>query len=512
MPLLPQKVCELLHAHDFWSFRPIRFSFYVSHSGTTYSVSHYFNHTRPLSHLDNFRSFQIRQFELILTYYLVTLSTSWRPRTRSPNSARIWMEFPLPSRIAHAHLLVINMDGTKQYLRSVARCTMPWRPIDPSGTHPEYRLRHLRLLRSQHAHHGLHLRHLFRPHRLRAHRHLPTTPTLHLNATLLHRDHRDLCHPREQVLLSTKDIHADQLKSHQWSTGNLMSTSTTPTRSMVWISPPESARADFQATRTLKGWILYKSHSGSSCTRACTYTWLRRVAYGRETFVLPFDNIGTTVFVAGIGITTTHPQCRLGQTCYLSGSFSRPMSQPEGSYPKHGQRRCSTSPILAPDSTLCGRGKPTTHSWTGGRIGQGKIGRYYYLTRYGTSGLYSGHDTDGRALQGQPAASTTFDPSTLLISPGLREHLARWQSTHIIVGHQYTKWVKALKLPQPKQDILEKNLEKVNEWWQNQPDDASKTIQRASVAMGIDPCKHKGPPRMKSSSRSWLWRYWCTPD
>ena len=27
-------------------------------------------------------------------------------------------------------------------------------------------------------------------------------------------------------------------------------------------------------------------------------TWLRRVAYGRESFVLPFDNIGTTVFVA----------------------------------------------------------------------------------------------------------------------------------------------------------------------------------------------------------------------
>ena len=57
---------------------------------------------------------------------------------------------------------------------------------------------------------------------------------------------------------------------------------------------------------------------------------------------------------------------------------------------------------------------------------------------------------------------------------------------------QYKKWLKDLKLPQPKLDILEKNLEKVNEWWQNQPDDASKTIQRASVAMGIDSCKHKG--------------------
>ena len=27
-------------------------------------------------------------------------------------------------------------------------------------------------------------------------------------------------------------------------------------------------------------------------------SWLRRIAYGRETFVLPFDNIGTTVFIA----------------------------------------------------------------------------------------------------------------------------------------------------------------------------------------------------------------------
>ena len=180
------------------------------------------------------------------------------------------MEFLLPSRIALAHLLVINMDGTKQYLRSVARCTMQWRPIDLFGALPGYRLRHLHLHRSQHAHHGLHLRHLFRLHRLRAHRHLPTMPILHLNAILLHRDRRDLCHPREQVPRSTKDIHADQLKSHQWRTGNLMSTSTTPTRSMVWTSPPESDRADFQATRTLKGWILYKSHSGSSCTRAYT--------------------------------------------------------------------------------------------------------------------------------------------------------------------------------------------------------------------------------------------------
>ena len=44
----------------------------------------------------------------------------------------------------------------------------------------------------------------------------------------------------------------------------------TPTRSMGWISPPGSAKADFPATKTLKVWILCKSHSGSSCTKAYT--------------------------------------------------------------------------------------------------------------------------------------------------------------------------------------------------------------------------------------------------
>ena len=101
-----------------------------------------------------------------------------------------------------------------------------------------------------------------------------------------------------EALLSMRDTLVGQLKFHRLTNGNLTSTSTTPTRSMGWISPPESAKADFPVTKTLKVWILCKSHSGSSCNQGLHNTWLRRVAYGRETFVLPFDNIGTTVFVA----------------------------------------------------------------------------------------------------------------------------------------------------------------------------------------------------------------------
>ena len=36
---------------------------------------------------------------------------------------------------------------------------------------------------------------------------------------------------------------------------------------------------------------------------------------------------------------------------------------------------------------------------------------------------------------------------------------------------------------------MERNIEKVMQWWSNQPDTASRTVQRVSAAMGLDPQK-----------------------
>ena len=91
-------------------------------------------------------------------------------------------------------------------------------------------------------------------------------------------------------------------------------------------------------------------------------TWLRRVAYGRETFVLPFDNIGTTVFVAELVSQLRTRNVDLDKLATFPISLGWPMSESKGSHSKYGQRRRSTPPILAPGSTLCGRGEPTTHS------------------------------------------------------------------------------------------------------------------------------------------------------
>jgi len=97
----------------------------------------------------------------------------------------------------------------------------------------------------------------------------------------------------------------------------------------------------------------------------------------------------------------------------------------------------------------------------------------------------------GRALQGQQAASTTFDPSCLLVSPGSVDPWLVENQPTSLTDTQYKKCLKDLKLPSHKMTTLEKQLKKVTTWWNSQPDESAKTIQRASVAMGIDACKLK---------------------
>ena len=108
----------------------------------------------------------------------------------------------------------------------------------------------------------------------------PTPPTLsqqplnHANLTpqrhpLTPRSPRPMSSPGGSSAIN-EGYTCRPIESHRLTNGNLTLTSMTPTRSMGWISLPGSAKADFPATKTLKVWILCKSHSGSSCTKAYT--------------------------------------------------------------------------------------------------------------------------------------------------------------------------------------------------------------------------------------------------
>ena len=220
-------------------------------------------------------------------------------------------------------------------------------------------------------------------------------------------------------------------------------------------------------------------------------TWLRRVAYGRETFVLPFDNIGTTVFVAELVSQLRTRNVDLDKLAtFRARSAGQCLNQ------KEATQNMAKDVAQLLQSWL--PAQPSADVASQQRILELEAELAKVKSAASTSqttapqGSTPATTPIGRALQGQPAASTTSDPSALLISPGSVNSWLVDNQPSSLTDTQYKKWLKDLKLPQPKQDILEKNLEKVNEWWQNQPDDASKTIQRASVAMGIDPCKHKG--------------------
>ena len=55
----------------------------------------------------------------------------------------------------------------------------------------------------------------------------------------------------------------------------------------------------------------------------------------------------------------------------------------------------------------------------------------------------------------------------------------------------YKKWLNALQLPQPKLDVLDRNLAKALHWWNQQPDTAGSTISRVIVGMHMEPHKMK---------------------
>ena len=219
-------------------------------------------------------------------------------------------------------------------------------------------------------------------------------------------------------------------------------------------------------------------------------TWLRRIAYGRETFVLPFDNIGTTVFIAELVSQLRTRNVDLDKLAtFKSRSAGQFVNQKEATQnmaeevaqllqswlpAQPSADNASQQRILELEAELA-KMKSDTSSQP--------------PTAPEVPGTAS--TPIGRALQGQPSTQTSFDPSSLLVSPGSVNSWLVDNQPSSLTETQYKKWLKDLKLPQHKQDTLEKQLEKVLEWWQQQPDDAAKTLQRASVAMGIDPCKHK---------------------
>ena len=146
-------------------------------------------------------------------------------------------------------------------------------------------------------------------------------------------------------------------------------------------------------------------------------TWLRRIAYGRETFVIPFDNIGTTVFIVELVAQLRSRKVDLDKLAtYKSRSAGQFVNQKEATQnmakevaqllqswlPSHPPAdNASQQRILELEAELAKMKSESTQNPPNAPE---------------TSGPAS--TPIARALQGQASASTSFDPSTLLVSPG----------------------------------------------------------------------------------------------
>ena len=411
--------------------------------------------------------------------------SSWRPRTWSLNSVKMHRIFHQDSRTAPALLVANNQEGTNISPHSEGHFTTRRHRYDLVSIRTASHLRH--------------------------HLHGWTPPTkcgwtLHL-VNNSHRHHQ----PRHNSLY---DPTIQTPPRPTWTPRSPPSSSSPPGSTSVQHGyvgrpidiPPD---VDFHDTNKVNGldfpskirqsrFTSYKDIEGMDplqvplwkfLYRGIHNTWLRRIAYGRETFVIPFDNIGTTVFIAELVAQLRSRNVDLDKLAtYKSRSAGQFVNQKEATQnmakevaqllqswlPAHPpadhasqQRILELEAELAKMKSENANPPPNT-----------------------SEPSHPASSPIGRAFHGQ-TASTSFDPATLLVSPGSVNPWLVANQPSSLTETQYKKWLKDLKLPQHQLDTLNKQIEKIKEWWQNQPDDAVQTIQRASVAMGIDPGKHK---------------------
>lgn len=204
-------------------------------------------------------------------------------------------------------------------------------------------------------------------------------------------------------------------------------------------------------------------------------TWLRRISYGRETFVLPFDNIGTTVFIAEMVSQLRTRNVDLDKLAtYRARSAGQFVNQ------KEATQTMAKEVAQLLQSWLPTQPSPDNASQQRIRELEAELAR---VKSENTTPSPNPPETSphastpiGRAFQGQSSASASFDPSTLLVSPGFVNTWLVDNQPQSLSETQYKKWLKDLKLPPHKQETLDKQLEKVMEWWHNQNDDAAATI------------------------------------
>eukprot|EP00435_Cladocopium_sp_Y103_P008129 s5754_g2.t1 len=224
--------------------------------------------------------------------------------------------------------------------------------------------------------------------------------------------------------------------------------------------------------------------------------WLRKLAHGRELYLIPTGDIATVVFGTELlsqlrnrGIDMDRiSQCKARQdgqtldkinnTKYVAKvvaeyiqqwapmkatdpSSQHTITQLQQQVAELKQRLGDTSDTAPPESSVP---PPSTSS----------------------SSAHPPSTPIARALQGNAATPPpAFEPSSLLVAPVTTN---AWLLDHPITSlavRTFKQWLNDLDLNPSQRSTVERNLAKVEDWWQAQPDSAIDTVQRTAIMMGL---------------------------
>ena len=84
-----------------------------------------------------------------------------------------------------------------------------------------------------------------------------------------------------------------------------------------------------------------------------------------------------------------------------------------------------------------------------------------------------------------PPNPPASDPSSLLVGTTTPNSWLAQNLPSSFAARTFQKWLKELPISEPKRKVLNENLAKTETWWNNQPAEAIETVTRVAVMMGI---------------------------
>ena len=223
--------------------------------------------------------------------------------------------------------------------------------------------------------------------------------------------------------------------------------------------------------------------------------WLRKLAHGREVYLIPTGDIATVVFMTELLTQLRNRGVDLGKVSHCRARQDGKLLDKTQKTKYAAQQIADIIHSWVPTRTA---DPDTQHELTQlrshvaqlrQRVGE-DTGDTSTSPTAGPSASSPATTPIQRALMNNsnnpsPPPTPAFEPSGLLVCPST---VNPWLAQHMpptLAARAFGKWLKEFPLSDPKRKVLTDNIAKTETWWSHQPSEAIETIERVAVMMGI---------------------------